>query len=355
MISFIVPVYYQKKNSYIVQRTKELIELFELYKDVELIIADASSFHLFSSNLSHIKIVNLNFTMKNFSPAIARNTAVKYATKKYLFFLDVDLVFNEYFVQELIYTVQQNIEKEKCKFLMLPCLYLTEEGTKLFENSNNKIEVIDKLRDSLMLGKNDLVSRLAVNTSAIVLEKDYFESVGRFSEDFLGHGGEDFEFLHRLVSFSPHSQRSSEYYMDKVEQFPGKYQGFRKYMAYYSLPYLFSNLVLVHRWHERPLLNSFYMQRTKNEHLLFQKMKEHDKKYTHVAWKSKKEPIEYKAFLIEIMVKNKYNTHKYMGLFRFNENIRKVHRPLSAKIRKLITRPKQFFLDIPILKFFLKS
>jgi glycosyltransferase involved in cell wall biosynthesis len=178
MISFIVPVYYQKKNSYIVQRTKELIELFELYKDVELIIADASSFHLFSSNLSHIKIVNLNFTMKNFSPAIARNTAVKYATKKYLFFLDVDLVFNEYFVQELIYTVQQNIEKEKCKFLMLPCLYLTEEGTKLFENSNNKIEVIDKLRDSLMLGKNDLVSRLAVNTSAIVLEKDYFESVG---------------------------------------------------------------------------------------------------------------------------------------------------------------------------------
>jgi predicted glycosyltransferase involved in capsule biosynthesis len=297
MISFIVPIFYQKKDNYIVKRTIELIQLFQEYKGVELIIADASKLHIFHTISSNIKVVKLNFTIKNFSPALARNKAVKYATKKYIFFLDIDLSFNEQFIQELIYEVQQTIEKQKCKFLMLPCLYLTKKGTKLFEDSENKTKVINKLRDSLMLGDNELVARIAVNTSAIVLEKDYFELIGRFSEDFMGHGGEDFELLHRLVSFSPHSRISKEYYIDKVEQFPADYQGFRRYMAYYSLPYLFSNLVLVHRWHERPLFNSFYMQRSKNEKLLFKKIMEHDKKYTGITWKSKKEPLDYHMFL----------------------------------------------------------
>lgn len=355
MISFIVPVFYQKKDSYIVKRTEEFMQLFEVYEDVELIIADASKLHLFQSESPHIKVVNLHFTMKNFSPAFARNEAVKYATKKYVFFLDVDLAFNEQFLQELIHEVQQNIEKQKSKFLMFPCLYLTQEGTSLFEAAKNKIEIIDELRDSLMMGDNKFVARLAVNTSAIVLEKDYFEVLGSFSEDFLGHGGEDFEFLHRLISFSPHSKINSEYYIDKVEQFPADYQGFRKYMAYYSLPYLFSNLVLVHRWHERPLFNSFYMQRPKNEDLLFTKMKEHDKKYADHVWKTKKDPIDYHAFLTATMTQNGYIQKKYIGLFEYNKKVQKVQRPLSAKIRKLITRPKQFFLDIFIIKKLLRS
>lgn len=346
MVSFIVPVFYKSKNSYIVQRAKKIIDLFEKYKEFELIIADASKWYLLDSAFPNIKILNVNYNKGEFSPAIVRNLAVEKATKKYLFFLDVDLSFSELFLDTLKSEINQQLVENQKKFLMLPCFYLSPKGTKIYEHSKDKIEIINEFRESLLLGENKFVERLAINTSAIVLKKEYFIKIGKFSEDFFGHGGEDFEFIHRLMSLSPHFVRNEEeYYCDKVEQFPASYKGFRKYMAYYSMEYIFTDLVLVHRWHERALMNFFYMKRIKNENLLIKKMKDYDNKYKNSVWKATNKASNYQQFLEGLLRKYGYASGKYVGLCKYKDNV-KIQRPLSAKIRKLITRPKQFFLDI---------
>lgn len=350
MITFIVPIFYSNKKSYILDRAKEIISFFEMHNDLELIIADASKLHLLNSTSSNVKVINIKYHKKEFSPALVRNLAVARASKKYLFFLDVDLAFSENFLVALKDEIEEQFVKNKKKFLMLPCFYLSAEGTKFYEESYNKVKMIKEFRESLLLGENKLVERLAINTSAIVLEKEYFIKIGKFSEDFFGHGGEDFEFIHRLISLSPHSIRNEdEYYYDEVEQFPLNYKGFRKYMAYYSLEYIFSDLVLLHKWHKRALFNLFYMKRIKNENLLIHKMKAYDDKFKGLIWNAKNKTLDYHQFIEDLLGKYGYSSKKYIGLYRYNSSV-KIKRPLSAKIRKLITRPRKFFLDIKWIK-----
>ena len=343
MISFIVPVQY-KKNNYIYQRAIELISFFEdLTEDVELVISDASKIKMLHSESEKIKIVNLEYTSGIYSPAKARNACIDYCTKEFLFFLDVDLSFSEIFISSLFDVIKEKIVFSESQFIMLPCLYLSELGTKEFDNSLNKKKTIALFRDTYIYGDNTYVERLAINTSAIALRREYFIKIGMFSEDFSGHGGEDFELLHRLASYNPHSMKNSDYYHDKVEQFIIDYKGFRQYLSLYSFEYLFSDLLMVHRWHKRELFNKFYMKRIGNENLLIQKMKQHD--LNDGLWRSNESFVKYKDYLDHLLISQGYDLKKAIGFKKLKDEII-IKRPLSAKIRKLITRPKLFFIDM---------
>jgi len=232
---------------------------------------------------------------------------------------------------------------------MIPCLYLSDKGTNIFKKSENKQAMIEKLRESLLLGENTLVLRLALNTSSILLKKDYFFEIGMFSDDFKGHGGEDFELLHRLATLNPHSKKEDDYYIDEVNQFPYEYKGFRKYLIVYSLPYLFTNLLVVHLWHSRPLFNKFYFNRIKNETLLLDKMKKFDElNYfkNNVLWNVEKDFIDVKLMMNVLLKENGYIDEKFIGLKRYSNKVIIVKNPIGNKIRKLITRPRQFFIDM---------
>ena len=349
MISFIVPIYYKKKN-YIYKRAVELIKIFEQYENIELIIVDFSlSSYFVSNNTSNIKVIKEPMQTKMFSPANARNVGVRFASKEYLLFFDVDLDFHESFIGLLLDEINQKMLQNTNSFLMIPCLYLSKNGTSFFESEKDKQDSINTMKESFLLGDNSYVERVAINTSLIVVRKKHFLEIGGFDESFAGHGGEDFELLHRLASFYPHSKRSksSEYYEDVVSQFICDYKGFRQYLAYYSLEYLFSNLLIVHKWHPRPLTNMFYFRRVKNEQLLLSKMKEHDqnKTFKKYIWTSEKVQLSYIDFIKSTLLANNYDHKKYIGLCRFKEDV-VVKRPISAKVRKLLTRPKQFFQDM---------
>jgi len=345
MISFIVPIKYDSKN-YIYYRALALIDYFsKIVYDVELIILDSSKNKLVYSNSSKVKIVKLNYEKKIYSPAKARNECIHFSTKEFLFFLDVDLSFSDTFVKALLNLIHKEFVKSNKKFIMLPCLYLSKEGTQYFESQSSTQDLLNKFKKSYMIGENSFVERLAVNTSAILLRKKYFIEIGMFDEDFNGHGGEDFELLHRLAANSPHSKKGNDYYLDKVESFPINYTGFRKYMSYYSFEYLFTDLVLVHRWHERKLFNKFYFQRVKNESKLIEKMKTYDNLHKHKIWYAKNNMVDYEQFLKNIVKQSDIEPSKAIGLYKLRSD-QNFQRPLSAKIRKLITRPNLFFSDM---------
>ena len=193
---------------------------------------------------------------------------------------------------------------------------------------------------------------MALNTSLIVLKKEYFYKIGKFDESFYGHGGEDFEFLHRLVSFNPHCIKNKDYYINEVSQFPAQYKGFRNYMAYYSLEYFFSDLLLIHRWHPRSLFNKFYMKKVKNHNLLVTRMEAYDNNpiIKSKIWQSQNKCEDLTVYILELQKQYNYDPEKYFGLFRYRDNV-KLNKPISNKLRKLIINPKKFFEDMKLLKF----
>ena len=231
---------------------------------------------------------------------------------------------------------------------MLPCLYLSKEGTRLFEQTDNKANAISFLRESFLRGENRYVQHIAMGTSAIVVKKNLLEEIGFFDESFEGHGGEDFELLHRIASKCPHSIRNTDYYINEVKQFVGDYVGFRKYFAFYSMEYIWTDLLMVHKWHPRPLLNMFYMKKKQNHDFLVERMKYYDEKYKEDIWVSNKPIPDLNDTLKAICKKN---GSECVGFFRYGEKNVRTYGGLDSKVRKLLLDPKKFFADMKLIKY----
>ncbi|MBD5165242.1 galactosyltransferase-related protein [Helicobacter sp.] len=346
MLSLIIPVFYKNEHSFIYKRAVELIEKFKNKEGFEAIFADSSKAPLLQSPYTNIKIIHTFISEQIFSPAHARNEAAKLATQKYLFFYDVDMDYAAGFEALLLRQIESQLEKGHTKFLSLPFLYLTQEGTKFFEKTRD----LQGLKTSFLRGENHWVESLSANSSAIIIEKRYFESLGGFREDFFGHGGEDFEFLHRLAALNPHSIKPEDYYLDVRHQFLGNAKGFRKYLAYYSLPLFFKDLMLLHRWHPRPLTNAFYFRRKPNESLLKEKMQAFDQVNKSEVWLSTTPLQEFKKWITSLMHQYGYTPLEYTGFFSLGKGVKPIKKPIGNKIRKFLTRPKEFFNDMPYLR-----
>ncbi|WP_104721719.1 capsular polysaccharide export protein, LipB/KpsS family, partial [Helicobacter mesocricetorum] len=346
MLSFIIPIFYKNADSFIYKRALELVEKFKDKEYFEVIFADCSKECLLKSNYAHIKILHSPSKAQIFSPAYARNQAVNFATQKYLFFYDVDMDYTSNFESLLLQEIESKLENGKRRFISLPFLYLTLEGTRIFERTRD----FSKLKMSFLKGENHLVESLSANSSAIILEKQYFKSLGGFREDFLGHGGEDFEFLHRLAAFNPHSLKPKDYYTDVRHQFLGDARGFRAYLSFYSLPYFFKDLVLLHRWHSRPLTSAFYFRRKPNEALLLESMRSFDLQNASCVWLSHNPSQDLCFFILSLMNDYGYKREDYSGFFHLGEGVKPRKKPIGGKIRKFLTRPKEFFSDSVLLK-----
>ncbi len=346
MLSLIIPVFYKNEHSFIYKRAVELIEKFKNKEGFEAIFADSSKTSLLRSSYTNIKILHTFVGKQIFSPAHARNEAAKLATQKYLFFYDVDMDYSGDFEALLLQKIESQLEKGRIKFLSLPFLYLTQEGTKFFEKTKD----LQGLKASFLRGENHWVESLSANSSAIIIEKQYFESLGGFREYFFGHGGEDFEFLHRLAALNPHSVKPEDYYLDVRHQFLAEAKGFRKYLAYYSLPLFFQDLFLLHRWHSRPLTNIFYFRRKPNESLLKAKMQAFDEANKAKVWLSTTPLQDFEEWIVCLMHQYGYAPLEYSGFFGLGKGVKPLKRPMGSKIRKLLTRPKEFFNDMSYLR-----
>ncbi|WP_180381672.1 MULTISPECIES: glycosyltransferase [Campylobacter] len=345
MVSFIVPVFYKDQDSFIYKRAIELINKFSYHSKIEVIIADSSKNPILQTVASNIKIIHTYVGDKVFSPSKARNQAVKIATKKYIFFYDVDMDYSGEFEDLLFSEIDNILETNKSKFIAIPFLYLTQKGTVIFESNKD----LALFKNSFLKGQNDLVESISPNSSAMVMNREYFMEIGEFENIFSGHGGEDFYLIHCLCAHNPHSVKNDDYYTDFKTPFIANAKGFRLYMAYYSLPNFFKNLILVHRWHPRPLSNNFYSQRLRNENLLQEKMKAYDKKFTGLIWQSTTPMPDIEEFIETLMKNYGYDTERYPGFFHYANGVKPIKRPLANKIRKLIIRPREFFADIKFI------
>lgn len=257
--------------------------------------------------------------------------------------MDCDLLCNPRLKNEISCEYNRN---ESCvAFEMYPCLYLTKEETERFDGD------FQGCLESFLRGENHRVEGIALASSCLLMNREWFLQLGGFDEQFVGHGGEDLELIDRLTRHYPIGPRPDDYALNIKAQHPGDYQGFRRYFSYYALPHLFAGRFLVHQWHPRPLTHPYHKRRAGNDQLLEQMLAR-----TEAERGPLKGPVvpcndlggelpDFREWMIRLQEEAGYPVQEYPGLLRWQDGI-KPKRPLWRKLRKLYLNPRAFFRDM---------
>lgn len=278
---------------------------------------------------------------KPFSPSIARNHAISTAKFDCIFFLDLDLLCPSTFLADLPQRVKMLFVTGANAFEMYPCLYLTKEETERFDGD------FQGCLESFLRGENHRVEGIALASSCLLINREWFLQLGGFDERFVGHGGEDLELIDRLTRHYPIGPSPDDYALNIKAQHPGDYQGFRRYFSYYALPHLFAGRFLVHQWHPRPLTHPYHRRRVTNDALLEQML---------ANPKPLSGPVvpcpdfggelpPFREWVAQLQEEAGYPVSEYPGLFRYREGVTR-SRPLWRKARKLYLNPRQFWRDM---------
>ncbi|ELI6432729.1 glycosyl transferase [Aeromonas salmonicida subsp. salmonicida] len=280
-----------------------------------------------------------------FSPGVIRNSIILDVTHDYIFLNDSDLVINPRLSKEILEQRNKVQKIGKNAFEMYPCLYLTKEETERFDGD------FQGCLESFLRGENHRVEGIALASSCLLLNREWFLQLGGFDEQFVGHGGEDLELIDRLTRHYPIGPRPDDYGLNIKAQHPGDYQGFRRYFSYYALPHLFAGRFLVHQWHPRPLTHPYHKRRAGNDQLLEQMLSRSESERGPL-----KGPIvpcndlngelpDFREWMIRFQEEAGYPVRDYPGLLRWQDGIR-LKRPLWRKLRKLYLNPRAFFRDM---------
>lgn len=354
-LSVVVPIRASEENSFVVDRLRAVLRFFAGYEDAECIVVDSESPEPYAAQIkaacssAGATFVKDPAPSHPFAPGAVRNAGARRASAEHLLFWDVDLCAGPDLVPRILRWIDE--PKDDDAFLMIPCLYATRDASEAIEGHGEPVD-LTALQRSFLEGEAHLVSHLAASTSTIVVRRDHFDRLGGNRTEYVGHGCEDFDLLHRLASRWPRGKRGADYYEDHKTRAIGDYRGFRAYLAGYALPHLFDGLYTAHLWHPRPLERPYHRRRKANEALLASLLRAHDSNAE--AW-SKEGVVPAPtigAQIAELMRAHGYDALRHPGLYRFKEGAAAPKGPRRAKLRKLVLRPRAFLADssVPALR-----
>lgn len=263
MISVIVPTSFRYRSRRLLSRLIRLID-FGPFEKSELIISHGDTGCSMDKKIyscldqRSIHYVTTPVTSERLSIAQLRNAGAEVATSDYLLFFDVDLwasndVFNR---------LRSQVENGQLDFLIIPCLYLTQAGSRRLKKVLNSD--CGEFLEYYYSYRRNLIAFLALNTSTILVRRDIFRGAEGFTTSFFDHGLEDFEFLLKVAI------RNSEYYIprdiivDQVTHSIAFAKGFRAFLNLFSLPVFVSELFTLHFWHSRSKMSQYFNNRDRN-------------------------------------------------------------------------------------------
>ena len=354
VVSIIVPFGYRQGDAACVTRLLNAVRCFESIPGTEVIVFDAGSVEVSGLKKQLLDIACVHYFYepgdKLFSSGETRNKAVEQARGDYILFFDADLLCTQQFAFELLERVKVISARGIEAFEMYPCLYLSKSETDRVKHSELNLQSYECL-DSYLQGYINRVDGIAVASSCVLMNKAWFHKLGGFRSVFKGHGGQDFDLIHRMVAYFPIGKKAEDYAVNVKHQFPYEYQGFRRYYSYYSLPHLFSGRFFMHQWHSRPLTKKYHRKHTGNAEMLNQALR-----HTPEAMINDGRVIEpfssdivlpdYKPWIQDLLQSNGFSPEKYCGLFHWQAGVEKRSGGFFRKLRKLMLNPARFFKDM---------
>lgn len=267
-ISFIIPIGIENDfNLKVLERLKNLYYCYlkNNTKQTEFIISECGSSKQNKTLIEQFcNENNINFTTLNnnkFSLSESRNNGVLAAKYSHICFLDVDLRFDNNFIDKIfnIFSIK-NMANDKKSFFTIPVYYLTKEYSEILEKSADYNMLVNKIGYEHILNINDNIEIYSPISSVCIVNRFHYLSIGGTNPIYDGHGFEDFDLYYRLLSENNQIEKPSNYLIDKKTYQTVSYDGLRAmfYVLGNITRQLNSSLYTVHIWHERPKSSSFY-------------------------------------------------------------------------------------------------
>lgn len=139
-----------------------------------------------------------------FSLARARNFGIKNALSKWVYMDDADMVYHRCFFQSIIEQLS-HLGETPFSFISLPAVYLSRNISSSIVAQRGLRGFYRSILNSLLLEdpkgskNNSHIDSFAPASGIIALDKGLALSIGGYDENFSGWGGEDRDFIFRLL------------------------------------------------------------------------------------------------------------------------------------------------------------
>jgi len=213
-----------------------------------------------------------------FSIGQARDFGVQMATSPVIIFNDIDFLGTEAMYRAIhAEAARRKMAENLFDFFCVPVLFLTEGGTVEWLTAGDDAKPFaGGLTVAALESDREHVQSVAYGSSAMVVNRHHYLSLGGHDPRFTGHGAEDYDLLHRLATLAPKGPRPHDYLTDYKDNNVRHYWGFRPFFALYGLDLLPSGVHLVHLWHPRRMEKG-YFRPARNFRLLRRIMKRFDR------------------------------------------------------------------------------
>jgi predicted glycosyltransferase involved in capsule biosynthesis len=300
--------------------------------------------------------VRLESSSQPFSLSRARNAGLRAACGEFVYLDDADLVYITGFFQAVLNQLQL-LHATPFNFLSVPAVYLTAAASSQVFADGGLNGSYPRVVQALLLEdpkggpRNEVVEHYAPASGVMALRRDLALQVGGYDEAFTGWGGEDRDFVFRLLAINaklplPAAFRTTEpWNLNDTLVF----QGWRSLHRIHGEFLARQGLYAVHLHHEKlawrkPMASGTNMKRAAEKAL-----------NTPVAERLANELFDLKSSLLfdvyrasslleyeDAHVELMDSVHE---INRAKEVSQKVRRPLGSKLRKLLMSPRAFLGD----------
>lgn len=278
-ITIIVPIRITENRRDLVDRVENYIIDTDLPKKLDVIIVDDGSkdddyIQLKKKEKENFRVMRTGARYyENFSLARARNFAAQRASGDFIIFLDADLVPYPGFFRDLLREAKLLRMKENVHcFLMVPVIYLTDEGLQLMKSSDP-----DEWRaifiNSMLINDRAMIEKCSSGTSVILLDRLYYLARGGQDIGFEGWGFEDYEFTNRLIRRDRRYPLPKEWLSMAGNLFTiNKYEGWKSVYRLYGDWLAAKAIYLFHIPH--PIEQAYHARKDQNMRYLIERMKD---------------------------------------------------------------------------------
>lgn len=256
MLTIITPFYTRNREDYLYERVLRFIRMEPVVDGLRRLIVDFGSPAHIAEELaelcSHtdVEFLALNRHGEPFSIGACRNAGAQLARTEFISFQDVDLTApGSVYIQLL-----ENLRAAPPYFNHLeciPCLYLTEGGTEEYVEMDPEAAK-SSFHQYFVESDSDRIQMYAPATSAIVLRRAFYLSMGGVRQEFFGHGYEDFEMMNRLAWKAKRFIRSHDYYSHDHKYGSLEYKGYRTFFSLFGRQNMAGGVFFSHLHHPTP-------------------------------------------------------------------------------------------------------
>lgn len=270
ILTIIVPLDLKRRSKDLITKTLQLVQSKET-KDYIFHIAinyrNKKNENFLIRKLKECENVKF-FLVDNHSQTIntslLRNVAAQEIKTDISLLLDADLHPDKKIFDNCIRRIQNNEDN----MIILPCLYLSQKGTRLLVN--NKITRKNLIEDFLKFKRSNYKHLASPSSIVFFKSKDYWK-IGGFDEKYNNHGYEDFDFLIRLSIYHGLISYQEDFYENETCRAPLFATGFRRELGILCLKNLLNKQIIFHKYHDKNPDDTYYFKR--NENFLYMKKK----------------------------------------------------------------------------------